>query len=530
MGDGKAYRVIYRRIRVLNENGRIWSDVDAPFMGLEQEVFEINGRTILPNGTIINMNENNIFKKEAVRSKEVEFDQYSFSIPGVTDDCIIEYQIKYKLEAPTGMWIIQKEIPLIRGEYFWKFHIFEISPYWADFYSSFLPMTPNYLWLNCNLNKNIEYLPSLKEATDMHFTILDVPAFEKEPFMISEISVKSRLICYYAREGTPATYWGKEASYFNKYAMGFCEENKKIKAIIEPIKGLATDQEKIDSAYKWVQNNVLNLNYDSPEPKSKKRTIKRIKDNKDVNAIIKRGYASPLELSILFWDMLREMDIDAKIGFASDRSENLFVYEAKYWQFDASVVAIPCGDNRYKFYQPGQKYTIPGMVPWYFEGVKALVSAGDINFINVPFSEATVNSINLFYTYSLNDDFDITGTADIRLNGQPARDIRMRLFDKDSSEYNQILKDKFDEMLIGSSIDSFTVENYNDPYSQLKIKCNVKFPEIENTGDRILLKPFDYFDDSENPFTSEERKFALLFQYAMEERESAQINIPEGWK
>ena len=51
--EGDLYKTIYRRIRILNEEGRQWADVDVPFLAENQRVLDIKARTLLPGGEII---------------------------------------------------------------------------------------------------------------------------------------------------------------------------------------------------------------------------------------------------------------------------------------------------------------------------------------------------------------------------------------------------------------------------------------------------------------------------------------------
>ena len=248
LGAEKSYYVIYRRIRILNDVGRKHGDVEVPFLSISQKIEKIEGRTVLPDGNIIDLDEEHIFHKEVLKSEGAKFEQYTFSMPGVTDDCIIEYMIKYRKEVNFyNIWIIQKDIPLIKGEYLWKYYtggdrglVFAMSIYDMD--------TPNYLWLNCGQETSVKHLPNLKDATETFFEISDVPAFEEEPYMFPEAALKSKLICYYSSDAAPSAFWGIRASNIKDRANSFCEKDKKVKKIVEEFKNLPTDDEKIKAA------------------------------------------------------------------------------------------------------------------------------------------------------------------------------------------------------------------------------------------------------------------------------------------
>ena len=527
LNDWKCYRVIYRRIRILSSDGREWGDVEAPYLSSKQKLLDIQGRTILPDGTIIKLGSSNIFKKTAVKSKGVKIEQHSFSMPGITDDCVVEYMIKYRLNYPANSWIIQKEMALLHGEYSWKFYIGKSGRNFARALVELGLGTPNYLWLNCGSPKSVKQLPNIKEATELFFEIDDVPPFEKAPYIMPPASLKAKLICYYGSEGTPAAYWGNLASDIKEGVGTYCEENDKSLKVIESLGELATDEEKIFAAYDWLQSNIVNLGYDDLLDKKGKK--KEPKNNETVNDVIKRGYGTTGDINMVFYDMLREMNIDAKLAYAADRSEDLLVKEAKYWQFDGELTAIPIDDQKYTYYIPGYKYTEPGTVPWFFEGVDAFIVGGNKSFALVPFTSGNFSTLTWFYSLNISDDFEVSGSIDTRLTGHEARNVRIYLNDSDSLEYENMLKERYEDMFSSAEVDSFQVENLEDINKQLKLKYRAEYPALNVRGNRVLVNICDFITESENPFHSPERTTAVLFDNAFQSMESVQLEIPEGW-
>jgi hypothetical protein len=261
----------------------------------------------------------------------------------------------------------------------------------------------------------------------------------------------------------------------------------------------------------------------------KKNVKKDTKENDCINDVLKRKYGTREDINILFIDMLREMNIDAKLAFALDRRENILVHEAKYWQFDASLVAIPENERSFRFYAPGFKYTLPGNIPWFLEGTRAILGGAITNFASIPFSFPEENKFSGLYKFDISDDLELSGDLNIRHDGQYAREIRIFLEDNDSTEYENLLEERYNDLFIYSALKDFIVEDFDDINKSLKLICNVEYPELVLSGNRILFKPFDYFTDSQNPFFVQERKKSILFEHSSEKRESAQFNLPEGW-
>ncbi|MFQ5630148.1 MAG: hypothetical protein ACE5I1_15375, partial [bacterium] len=80
--DGKTYLTIYRRIRILDAEGRDWGDVLAPLFYKKQKIEEVKGRTILPDGREIALAKDQIFEKQAIKTKGAKIKQTNFSLPG----------------------------------------------------------------------------------------------------------------------------------------------------------------------------------------------------------------------------------------------------------------------------------------------------------------------------------------------------------------------------------------------------------------------------------------------------------------
>ena len=259
MEKNKCYRTIYRRIRIFGFEGRKQADVEAPFFYLDQDIEFVKGRTILRDGTIVELQDSQIIEKEVIKTKKNKYKQLSFSIPGVSEDCIIEYILLYSLRRNPAIWTVQKDIPLISGEMRWIFGRFNAPKFLEDFIIGLV--TPNYLWLNHYTRPSIKHIPNLKESTELLFRIDSVPAFETEPYTLPEASLRTRLICYYGSNEPPITFWGARGTAVAHRLTRFSEKNKKLKKVLKSFEGLETNQEKIAAAYYWVQENLINLDY-----------------------------------------------------------------------------------------------------------------------------------------------------------------------------------------------------------------------------------------------------------------------------
>ncbi len=509
----------------MTPEGREEGDITIPLFNTNQKILSVNARTIHHEGDTVYLAKDQIVEKEVYKSRGTKIKQKSFSMPGLTDDCIIEYRIKIKLSRHIGYWGIQKKIALLHGELTW--HLFygkgltkSQFAYMASRYA------PNFLSLCMDPKNDVEIkrFPSLKETKELVFSIDSIAAFESEPYTLPETVLLGQLHYYYTEVGSSSSFWGDYSSRFPKWMADYIDESKRIKKIVKKFENLATDEEKIRAAYDWVNENLINITY--------VETDKKIKENKYENAdkAIKSGYSNRRGITYIFCDMLREMDIDAKICWVVDRDESVFVKEAKYWQFDRMLVAVQNKDKEWEFFSPGELYVPFGQVPWYSEGISALLGgAQDRLYISVPFSKSFDNSYKRTIDLSISDEFDVTSFVHEKISGHDARSLRVTLNDIKKSEYINEIKEFIKSNYFDEEIDSISY-SYIDTYKEpLELKYSVVFPNVEHKlmGDRLLLKPLEYMEKIPNPFIENKRTQAIMFDFPYEVQDNVVIELPD---
>ncbi|UCD37582.1 MAG: DUF3857 domain-containing protein [Fidelibacterota bacterium] len=517
--DDKCYYSLYRRIRILSPEGREWGDVTAPYLHKEGKIERIDGRTVLADGREYALSKSQIYEKDIVRAKGVRIKQKSFSLPGVSGDCIIEYYIRYRMPESNKLWLIQKDIYLIEGEYIWKFYAGRgVSDQVYAAVSD--DLVPNYLWVNLPQKGSVEMRPSIKEPEEVVFTIKDISAFEAEPYSPPEVELKALLRLYYGGSEPPAAYWGNLAKEIQDVLRDYTSANKRTRPIVEVIDTADTQEEKIQIAYEWVQEKINNTLYDDSDKKYKK--------NESVDDVLKREYGTAEDISIVFYDLLREMNIDAKMVYAIDRDENFLYYQAKYWQFDRCLVAVPNNAEGYDYYIPGIKYISPGRVPWFNENTPGFI-VGDLSrqFVHIPASKSHTNRIKRYIKLKLDDNTQLEGTLQEERLGHSARSLRIRLRDYSEEEKLEYLSERFSDHFPNYESDSLVVEGLDELTETVSMKFTVRYlPGFQQVGNRLFLKPFDLFSTQEMPFTSVERKYSIMFDYANTLIEMINLELP----
>ena len=107
----------YRRIKVLNEKGNRYADVEI-VVPLEGAVSGLKARTIHPDGKVIEFG-GKVFQKVIMKGRGARILARAFTMPDVTVGSIIEY--KYTIDLPgvvlDNAWTIQHELYTVKESF-----------------------------------------------------------------------------------------------------------------------------------------------------------------------------------------------------------------------------------------------------------------------------------------------------------------------------------------------------------------------------------------------------------------------------
>ncbi|MBK7141114.1 MAG: DUF3857 domain-containing protein [bacterium] len=525
--DDRVDVTIYRRIRILSAEGRDWADAEVPLYDNDQKVLLIQARSIQQNGDSAVLDVAQIREKIAYQLGRHKVKSYTFSIPGVTDDCIVEYVMKLRLESRYDLWSIQQDIPVLKGELQWLIN----AEGWGlgYFFSFFGSQSPYYVVRGLDKPIDVKQLPNIKEVKELHFTVTDVPPFRSEEHTLPRKALEGRLYLFYSSSTSSLAFWERVATTMTSVTDYFADGSKQVNKVIKQFDSLETRDAKMRAAYEWLQDSITNLTYDPPEVK-KSRKERQVETG---NHVVSRRQGSEEQINLVYCDMLRSMNIDAHMAYVVRRDKNLFVQEALYWQFDQSLVVVQDSSGKSVYYSPGSMFLPYGFAPWYTEGVSALIlSKGGRTNDLVWFSTYAANKIGSSMQLQFDQDFLLSGTFAETRTGQPARGVRLDCLDADSVAAATIVLEDLKERYARFEIDSVRAQNLSDHRKTLTTRAHVQTVDGvgDLVGDRLLLRPLELMEAAENPFTATTRVNPVAFDYAFELNESIQFVLPEGWK
>ncbi|RMG19509.1 MAG: DUF3857 domain-containing protein [Methanobacteriota archaeon] len=542
MIDEKCYQTIYRRIRILGEEGREWGDVVIPYFDKYQKIEKIYARTLLPDGTIIPLTKAEIREKEILKADGIKIKQKSFSLPRVSSDCIVEYAIKMRTRTSISNWVVQKRIPLIRGEFHWKVYRGRgISEWLYNLFSEFT--NPNFVLLPKGVSQEIsvEKLPSEENIKEFRFHISNVPPFQSEPYTLPENVLKIRLRLYYGSPQISVNYWADRSLEIKSYLLMFTRESEKLDKIVAAFDTLSTRPEKIAAAYRWVREHLKNISFLKEEEEETKegakKTEKIYKPNRTVDEALERGYATQEEIDFIFYEMLNRMHMKPALAFVSDRDKVLFDPDAKYWQFQRMmVVLLGTSERTHRYYSPGDFHlSRPGAMPYLVEGTTAfVVSSTGFHFVKIPYSIARNNPIERVIHLNFNKQWKADLQIQEKHGGHNGRHLWLLHELTDEDERKKLLQEKMETLFPGAEIDSLSLHPPKDEPTEtdeMELFCHLHLPpSVQQVGQRVLIKPLDFMSQLGYKFEKDERIHDIQFDYAYVLTETLKVAIPQGWR
>ncbi|UCC44865.1 MAG: DUF3857 domain-containing protein [Candidatus Zixiibacteriota bacterium] len=542
---GQVFYTVYRRIRVLTDDGRSWADYRIPVDDPEQRTIRVEGRTILPHGDTVELQKDQIITTELVKTRQVKVKQTSFSLPGVTDDCIVDYVYQYRTGDQVGRWKVQKNIRLLHGEFKWVLrNANEYSTRMSThgwIYRLFRHVVyrlPNYAWQNADFNTSRKFDGSMDKPEGVLFKAENVHPLSSEPFSLPSSAREGRLLTFYASPGNSFKFWQSLSTRILQSISNFFEEEDRLVKVMAPIKELPDDQ-KIAAAYSWIIENLKVYSIwdyyenfeESKFKRDQKKRVKRLKWNESANDLLKRGYGLETEIEYLFYRMLRHLDVDAKLAGVVDVDGGVFDKKLKLRQFHRYLIVVPESQYHYSFYSIREPFLAPGKLPWFVEGGTAMLLDGSNKTITIPYSEPDSSVTDRQYEFDLDDQLILRGSVQSTLTGHDAWDVRRQLHEIEEENWEKTVTDDLKEDFGNAEPDSVTVVDVTQPDSALRITCYVEYPALSRQGSRMMFKPLEFFSShSENPFTEEERRGIIQFPYAYKLHESGEFRLPEGWQ
>jgi hypothetical protein len=505
----------YIRVKIFTERGREkYSKVDIPFTkGVK--IKDLMARVIKPDGTITDLNKEDVFEREIAKTDKIKVKAKSFAVPGIDSGVIVEYRYQevYSYGSAEDMrMVFQHDVPIQKISYYFR-------PY-----------------SNAKVLKfNVGDTNFVKEKDGFHrATMENVPAIKSEPQMPPEDEIRSWLLVYYQND-LKSTY----NDFWSRYG-GYLARTYEIKDTLKPgkdIKGVAAGivngdvdpESQISKIFAFCKAKIKNITFD-PEQTDEQKEL--IKPNKSTMDTYKKLQGTSTDINELFASLATAAGFEARMVFGGDRSEKFFnIGEAHESFIHFSSIAVRI-NNRWKYFDPGNPFVSYGMLAWNEESTSVLLLGyKDYVTTETPLSGPEKSQAKRTGKFTLLENGTLEGTVKVEYSGHLSQGLKLENYKESVNKREEMLKDSVKKQLSTAEISDIVIENAADPDKPFTYSYKMKVPNYgSRTGKRLFFQP-GIFQSGVNPmFSSAMRKYPIFFHYPWSEQDNIEITMPAGYE
>src|SRR6266581_1548370 len=482
--DEKRFQTEWVRIKIFNEEGRAYADIEIPYFAKVSTVENIRGRTVRSDGTVIIFN-GAVFDKVVAKYRRLRYEAKTFTLPGVEIGSVIEY-------AYTVRW---KE------------------------------SLPDYVRLP---GGGPSWQPDGTKRMEVH----NVAAIEQEDYMPPESMLNSRVHFYYMVGYVDANWWNEFGKLQAQKAEKFTEKTPFLERAANEI---APKSDPPEVRLRKLYTRVQQIRYLSYEPSKTEKEVKRehLPENKSAEDIYRHGYGSGNEINFLFTALARAAGFEASIVEVVDRSSATFepdVLDAS--QLNAIVVLVRL-KNENLYFDPASRFCPYGLLPWFETATKGVLwdkSGGAVLDVHAPANESSV--IERTAELKLQPDGSLDGELDVVFTGQEALDRRLSASDEDETGRRKLLEDEIKALTPpGAKIDVDSVAGWQDLEQPLRVRCRFHASRFAVLTHQRMLFPMAVFQaNRRSMLTHSKRMQPVYFRHGYSEVDKITISLPAGYR
>ncbi len=521
------------RIKVLTDEGKKYANIEIPYVEKHAEVGEIEARTISSDGKVTPF-QDQIYDREIVKAKKFRYHAKVLIMPNVQAGSLIEYAytMHYKKKVPNefqhpgqyeftrGMtypaadWDVQRDLYLKHGHFI------------------LVPVTGSRVAAFRTGLRTDAVAKTLSDGR-LQFDIDDVPGFEEEEYSPPEQNTKGRMHLYYA-EGfyDSKSYWSGLGTALSKEYDSFIGL-KRPKGIEGEIQRILSPNDNDDTRLRKIYLRAQQIrSLDSEAPKSdKEREREDLKENKNAEDVLDRGYGSGDEINLLFIAMARAAGFDAHPLRVSSRNHAFFMEDYPNFEQLNSMVAVVRTGDKYSYLDPQFPYCPFGFLPWSLTGTDGLlVDSSNPVLGKTPQPKSEDAVLRTVGNLKLSEEGTLKGKLTLSYEGQEALAERQWAIRQDDAKRRERLEQTLKSALPEEAgVKLLSVDGWEKTGEPLKIEYEIEVPNYATSAGPRLVLPLGVLHMKEkNPFPSPRRTRSVYFDYPFESYEDIRIELPAG--
>ena len=519
--DQQGSHSVYMRIKVLSEAGRKYADVQIPYFKEEFNISDIHGRTIHPDGSIVEF-QGKPFDKVVVKSRNLKVRVKAFTLPDVQVGSILEYKYTLRTENRSvwpPRWAVQSDL-------FQRKEHFKFVPY-----AGRIQMGHGQVGTGLAYNSMLPRGSELKSIRDTYeLDLANVPAFVEEEHMPPPREFKYYVHFYYRGVNDADQFWREEGKYWSSDTEKFLSKKHGIpEAVAGAVSASDIPEQKVKKIYAFVAG-LENLTY-KPQRTQQEQKALGVKDNRGVEDVLRLRSGDRQEITLLFIAMLRAAGIPAYAMYVSDRSEDVFLKTHLSLDQLSAYVAIVQLDGKDVFLDPGTKFCPYGVMDWKYTGTQGLkqLPGGGTELAQTPLPDYMKAITKRVARLQLNDHGQVEGTLAIGYFGQQALVRRLEGSRTDDVGRTKILEDEVKSWLpANAEVAISKPAQWDAVETPLVAEFKISSPMLMSGGKRVLL-PTNIFQFNRPPmFAHPDRKQPIYFEFPSREMDDVHIKLPDN--
>jgi hypothetical protein len=209
----------------------------------------------------------------------------------------------------------------------------------------------------------------------------------------------------------------------------------------------------------------------------------------------------------------------------------LNVHGPKGWMFATdNLVAVRVG-GAWVLYSPGDYYVPAGMIPKSNEFASYLRCEEDkTEFGQVPVSAPEKSPVARKAHLQIDSDGNLEGDVEVSYGGHAGAWRKQEWSEDQQAEIDERFRASITERLPGAEVSDVTWENLKGRTLPLVVRYKVKVPGYaEAAGSKLVFAPNFFEHKAPAMFTTETRRYPIMFDHAWAEHDDIEIKLPEGF-
>lgn len=499
----------HRIVKIYNQRGWHHANVTIPYTP-QSWVENIQARTILPTGTVRNLDKKQIFDVNLYPRFVFYSDQRAkiFTLPSVESGAIIEYRYQLRISGHRvwPSWYFQDDIPVLKSRF-----TLETPSEWELNYKKYF----------INIEPTIAKAPAGFKSSYV-WQVENIPAIQTEFGMPAVNECLARIEI--APVGMKS--WNDVARWYYDLAEPQIKSAKGVKQLADSLtQHCDNDLARLKMIYEWVRDHVryiavaIGIGSYQPHP---------------AGEVLANRYGDCKDMSILICALSRAAGIEAHPVLIStwQNGEPDTSLPSPY-QFNHAIVYCPKVGEKGIWLDATQKGCPFASLPWYDQGLPVLVigkdGAGKIATTTKNPADSNRTVLDWRMKLRPNGQGLVQGSTEYR--GVLATDIREMLSRLTQHEVRQWLETYLAARCPGAKLDSFRIVGLHPIQDPLVIYYHVRARNFAQRQDKMIyfspgkILGFDLADY----FRSPKRQHPILFNYGSTEMLSLDLEIPSQW-